>query len=116
MKKLIWILLLMFIVGCVTSCAIVKASVPITMPDGSKEIAKVNSYRIFTQANLTYMPNTGLTYSSSSNLGESIAALGMLAEVAGNMYMKSQTGGLVSTPQAVLVPKAEAQATPPPAQ
>ena len=40
------------------------------------------------------MPATGLTYSSSQNLGESLMALSQLGEVMGNLYLKSQTAGL----------------------
>jgi hypothetical protein len=90
MKKLTLFILILFLSGC----GIVNATVPIKLSDGTVAVAEVSSYRLFTQANLTYMPGTGLTFSSSSNLAESIASLSMLAEVAGKMYMQSQTGGL----------------------
>ena len=80
MKRLLFLLV---ILCC--GCALTKAQIPIKLADGTNTTASVSSYRLFMKANISYMPGTGLNYSSGEQLSSNLMALEGLANIAVKM-------------------------------
>lgn len=103
MKRLLTICMVIFMAGCATA----------TFERGDMKLTVKRP--IFSTVNATAVSAYGDTV--TINTGASVA-VDQLATLAIQGYAKYMSGGLASAPAqtAVLVPKAEAQATPPPAE
>jgi len=109
MKKLILILMVALLSGCVMMTA--------NMPT-KNGAATVKVFRVFQDVNVNYFEGGGFSYSTSSQpLADNLLILSQLAKTAGELYMHQQTspivGPTVQGAPAVAGPRPDAQATPP---